>query len=100
MSKRKLSVQAQVAVKCRSVLKDMGIKHRVISRSFSGGSSVTIYVPWSTELSVCQDIHEFVRDYVMGRHCALTDRYIPDNIKDDIPQVKHIDVQRTHSLVS
>lgn len=87
------SRSAQTAAAIRTELKNAfpGIKFRVTSESYTGGSSVRIqYVDGVKR----ERVERVVCKYEQGRFDGMTDSYDYTNSRSDIPQVKYIFVER------
>lgn len=90
------STAAQTAAAIRTELKTAfpGIKFRVTSETYTGGSSVDIYF---TDGVKSERIERIVEKYTMGVFNGMEDIYEMSNRRDDIPQVKYIFVNREMS---
>ena len=87
------SRSAQTAAAIRTELKNAfpGIKFRVTSETYTGGSSVRIeYVDGVKR----ERVERVVCKYEQGRFDGMTDSYDYTNSRSDIPQVKYIFVER------
>lgn len=87
------SRSAQTAAAIRTELKTAfpGIKFRVTSENYTGGSSVRIeYVDGVKR----ERVERVVCKYEQGRFDGMTDSYDYTNSRSDIPQVKYIFVER------
>lgn len=90
---RKLSEHAQAAKLIRTELKKAfpEIKFYVTSESYSGGNSVSIeYIDGPTQ----KQIQEIVDKYEYGHFDGMYDIYEYSNNRNDIPQVKYVQIQR------
>lgn len=81
--------RAQAAKEIRKIVKDMGIKASVRSRS---GSSVVIYVTNATNETV-QNIKDATSKFKYGYFDGTTDCYVMSNNNDNVPQVRFIFVE-------
>ena len=87
------SRSAQTAAAIRTELKNAfpGIKFRVTSENYTGGSSVRIQYVDGVK---CERVERVVCKYEQGRFDSMTDSYDYTNSRSDIPQVKYIFVER------
>jgi len=90
------SRSAQTAAAIRTELKNAfpGIKFRVTSESYTGGSSVDIYF---TDGVKRERVERIVAKYTMGNFNGMEDIFEYTNSRSDIPQVKYIFVNREMS---
>lgn len=90
---KKLSTHAATAKAIRLELKKAFplIKFSVKSDSFAGGNSVS--VSWINGPSRSQ-IHKIVDKYQYGHFDGMRDLYEMTNSREDIPQVKYVQVSR------
>lgn len=93
---KQLSDHAAVAAIIRRELKQRGIRGRVKSSAYSGGTSVSVHV---TDLppAQCLALREFCSPYEYGSFDGMTDCYEYTNARDDIPQVKYLFVDNEAS---
>lgn len=94
--KTQLSTWAQVAKLCRQYMKANGIKGKASSETYSGGTSVRVYVQDQTPEAKAQLESEFAK-YEYGHFDGMTDCYEYNNQRDDIPQVKFLFVENACS---
>lgn len=85
---RELSTPAKAAKQIRDYLKSTGLKARVTSEQYSGGSSLNVYV---TDLKpeLAELVGKLVKRYQYGHFDGMTDCYEYSNHNDDLPQVRH-----------
>lgn len=91
-----MTTAAQAAAAIRTELKNAfpGIKFRVTSENYTGGSSVRIeYVDGVKR----ERVERVVCKYEQGRFDGMTDCYDYTNSRSDVPQVKYIFVERKSS---
>lgn len=90
------SRSAQTAAAIRTELKKAfpGIKFRVTSETYTGGSSVRIEYVDGVK---CERVERVVCKYEQGSFDSMTDCYDYTNSRSDIPQVKYIFVEREMS---
>lgn len=84
---------ARTAVAIRQDLKQHfpTTKFKVISDNYAGGNAVRI----DYENSVpSKEVQKIVDKYQYGHFDGMTDYYDASNIREDIPQVKYVQVQR------
>ena len=95
-TKRQLSSQAQVASIIRKELKRRGITARVRSRSFSFGNAVDVTM---TDLmpGTIKEIREYCVQFEQGHFDGMTDSYEYDNIREDVPQTKYLNINVEYS---
>lgn len=87
---------AQCASEIRKELKDKwpGIKFRVRSDAFTGGTSVT--VSW-TDGPTTEQVSAIIDKYQYGHFDGMIDMYEYSNDRPDIPQAKYVISQRSMS---
>lgn len=87
------SIAAQTATAIRKELKTIfpNIRFRVTSDNFSGGNAVRIH--WVDGPSN-EQIRELTDKYEYGHFDGMIDMYEYSNVRDDIPQVKYVTLQR------
>ena len=91
---KQLSPHAHVAKLIRQHLKEMGIKGRVTSNSYSGGSSVSVELE-NQPREVEKAIEAFCAKFEYGHFDGMNDIYEYSNRNDSIPQVKFLFVNNT-----
>jgi hypothetical protein len=64
-----------------------GVKFKVRSKAYSGGSSVR--VGWANGPRGA-DVEAITDKYEMGAFDGMIDLYVYSNMRDDLPQVKHV----------
>jgi len=91
-----MKISAQTAKAIRVELKKAfpGIKFRVTSQTYSGGSSVSISYQDGVLTS---KVDEVVKKYQMGHFDGMTDSYEYSNYSENLPQVKFVQVSREMS---
>jgi hypothetical protein len=91
-----LSTHAAAAKMVRQELKKHGIAGRVTCSSYSGGTSLNVYVenlePW-----VRKEMELYVGQFEYGHFDGMTDCYEYSNNRDDLPQVKFAFVECSYS---
>lgn len=90
------SDHAAAAAAIRAELKRRGIAGTVRSKSYSGGSSITVQttdLPWR----VAVDLKVFCSDYQNGSYDSMEDCYRYDNRREGCPQVKFVFVENRAS---
>lgn len=93
---KQLSNHAAAAKLIRAELKKHGIKGKVRTRSYAGGSSIDIDVIDQLPATVRQ-IEEFAGQFEYGHFDGMTDCYEYSNIRNDIPQVSFVFVRNEWS---
>jgi len=95
-AKEEKSSQARAASCIRSDLKEKfpRVKFAVRSSSYAGGDSVD--VSW-TDGPTYDDINSLVKKYQYGSFDGMQDLYEYTNTREDIPQSKYVQCQRTLS---
>ena len=89
------SPPAMAAAQIRKKLKEAGIPARVTSRS-RGTSSVDVVVAdQAPEAAV--EIERITAPYRLGHFDGMTDSYVVDNARKDIPQARYVHVQNRPS---
>ena len=88
-AKKQISTHAHVAKRIREFARDLGVKCKARSESYSMGSSVSWRVD-DLHPDIFQKIDEFAKDHVYGHFNGMEDIYESSNSRDDIPQVKYI----------
>lgn len=93
-SKRPMSRHALAAKAIRQELKARipGVKFRVTSESFSMGNAVNVY--WNGEGSTEAEISAVISKYQWGHFDGMSDCYEATNSRDDLPQVKFVQLYR------
>ncbi len=91
------SNHAQVAKLIRAELKKNGIKATVRSKSYSGGSSVTVNVQQDVMPATLKEIEAFCGQFEQGHFDGMTDCYEYSNRRTDIPQIKFVFVNVSYS---
>ena len=86
------SIQAQAAQMIRKELKKHGIKAKVSSKSASMMTAVDITVYNQTPATM-KKIKEFAGQFEYGSFNGMEDIYEYNNSRDDLPQVKYVQVQ-------
>lgn len=95
-SKTTKSNHAAAAAAIRAELKRRGIAGTVRSRSYAGGSSITVQVtdlPWR----VAVDLKVFCSEYQQGSFDSMEDCYRYDNRREGLPQVQYVFVENRAS---
>lgn len=87
---KQISEHAACAKAIRQYLKAEGIKGRVRSECFAGGTSVNIRLDASTSEEQLEQVSAHVSQYKYGAFDGMIDLYEYDNRRDDIPQVKYV----------
>lgn len=83
---------ALTAAAIRKKLKEMGIKASVTSDNFAGGNSVRVHMEdMSPETS--EKVRVMARAYQYGHFDGMNDIYEYSNRREDIPQVKYVQVE-------
>lgn len=91
-----LSEHSAVAKIIRAELKKNNIACNVSAKSYSGGSSVRVYI--SDQLPATVDkIKSFCSSYQEGHFNAMEDIYEYSNSNSDLPQVKFVFVEHSFS---
>lgn len=85
------SQHAAAAKMIRAEIKAMGIKAKVRSESYSGGSSIRIEVI-DQSAEMVKKLEEIAGKYEQGHFDGMTDCYYMSNVKD-YPQVKFVFVE-------
>lgn len=90
---RELTPWAATAKEIRKELRAKwpNVRFRVRSESFAGGSAVDIY--W-TDGPTREQVRDVVGKYEYGYFDGMTDCYYITNRRDDIPQVKFVQLHR------
>ena len=93
MKRNKPSKHALAAKMIKQILKKHfpKIKFNIRSKSYSGGSSV--HIKWIDGPSE-SEVRKLVKDFEYGYFDGMTDTYIVDNYREDIPQVKYVLLER------
>lgn len=81
---------AAAAKAIRKELKEKipGVKFRVRSESFSMGNAVNVY--WNGEGTDEREISDVISKYQYGHFDGMHDTYEASNSRDDLPQVKFV----------
>lgn len=89
-----MTTHAQGAASIRKELKTAfpNIKFSVRSSSFAGGNSVAISYEDGVPSS---EVEKIVRKYQYGSFDGMTDSYTADNVRNDLPQTKYVQVSRS-----
>ena len=90
------STHARAAAEIRAKLKANGIKASVRSESYSGGSSVRVYLT-DPMPAVVNQVTEFAERYQYGSFDGMQDLYEYTNVNKDLPQVKYVFVECHYS---
>lgn len=89
---KQISEHAHAAKLIRAELKKNGIKARVRASSYSGGSSVNVYL--NDELPATRKaVAEYCDQFQMGDFDGMTDLYKYRSGNSDLPQVKFVFVE-------
>lgn len=91
------STWAAAAAAIRTELKKHGIKGKVTSESYSGGSSVRVKVEDQTPATMAK-IESFAKQFQQGHFNSMEDIYEYSNSNDDIPQVRFVFVDNLYSV--
>ena len=88
-----MSIHAESAKAMRKELKKVFplVKFAVTSQSYSGGNSV--HVGWENG-PTSEEVGEVVYKYQYGHFNGMEDIYENTNRRDDLPQVKYVQVRR------
>ena len=86
--KKEISSHAGAAKMVRQFMKANGIAGSVISKSYSMGSSISVYVE-DLPPAQCQVLKDYVSQFEYGHFDGMQDLYEMSNCRDDIPQVKY-----------
>jgi hypothetical protein len=91
-----LSTHAHAAKLIRADLKKAfpNIKFRVVSDSFSMGTSIDVYY---VDGPKSREVEAVIKKYQYGEFNGYTDGYEYSNSRDDIPQVKFVCANRESS---
>lgn len=88
------------AAKCAKEIKSLlrktypGTKFSVRSDQFAGGDAVRISY---TDGPASEEVNKLVSKYQYGNFDGMTDMYEYSNTREDIPQAKYVQVQRSMS---
>ena len=85
------STPAMAAEQIRKKLKEAGIPARVTSRS-RGTSSVDVAVTDQAP-EAAAEIERITAPYQLGHFDGMTDSYVVDNARKDVPQARYVHVQ-------
>ena len=95
--KKKISCHAAAAKEIRQYLKAKGIKARVKAKSYSMGSSVDVWIKEDINPALAEELRLHCGQYQYGHFDGMIDLYEHSNMRDDIPQVKHVFVHVDYS---
>lgn len=86
----------QAAKQIRTILKNAWptVPFRVTSKSYTGGSNVVIH--W-TDGPTRREVEAITKQYQYGSFDGMQDLYEYTNTRDDIPQVRYVQTDRTTS---
>ena len=85
---KEISSHAGAAKMIRQFMKANGIAGSVISKSYSMGSSISVYVE-DLPPAQYQVLKDYVSQFEYGHFDGMQDLYEMSNCRDDIPQVKY-----------
>jgi hypothetical protein len=89
---KKLTNAAQAAKIIRDVMKHHGVKGRVTSKTYSGGSSVDVTLDECLP-ATREQVELFASRFQYGEFDGMTDSYNYTNRDDSIPQVRFVFVR-------
>jgi hypothetical protein len=93
---KKISDHAAVAKLLKAFCKTKGVKIRVRSEAYSGGTSVTVNMVDQSPATL-EEIKSEASQYKYGHFDGMTDSYEYSNSRKDIPQVKFLFVENRMS---
>lgn len=91
------TTHAAAAAQIRAELKRHGIKARVTSQIYSGGSSIRVRIDQDVLPAQCDAVEAFCGRYQYGHFDGMTDCYEYSNTSKDLPQVKFVFVEVDYS---
>lgn len=91
------STHAKAAAMIRKELKTNGINATVRSKSYAGGSSITVSVNQDITPAAKREIEFYCGQFEQGHFDGMTDCYEYSNCRDDLPQVKFVFVNVNYS---
>ena len=94
---KQISSHAAAAKEIRQYLKAQGIKARVRAKTYSMGDSVDVYIQEDINPALAEEIRLHCGQYQYGHFDGMIDLYEHSNMRDDIPQVKHVFVHVDYS---
>ena len=94
--KKQMSEHARAAKAIRAICKEMGLKARVKSSSYSMGSSVRVVLE-NPKQGQQEELEGNISKYQYGHFDGMVDMYELSNYRDDIPQVKFVQVSARYS---
>lgn len=94
---KQISCHAAAAKEIRQYLKAKGIKARVRAKTYSMGSSVDVYVQEDINPALAEELRLHCGQYQYGHFDGMIDLYEMSNVRDNIPQVKHVFVHVDYS---
>lgn len=93
---KQLSTHAAAAKMIRQELKKNGIKGRVRSSTYAGGSSIRVALKDALP-AVKRAVEEYANQFQYGHFDGMIDMYEYSNSRDDIPQVKFVFTENSFS---
>ncbi len=96
-TEKKVSIHAATAKAIRSELKNVWpeFKFKVTSQQFGCGNSVEIKLPKEFDSDLEYALYQLVKKYQYGTTDCMNESYDMTNCRDDIPQVKFVEVSRS-----
>ncbi|MBA3756188.1 MAG: hypothetical protein H0X02_08200 [Nitrosomonas sp.] len=79
-------------------MKILKVKGRVTSERFAGGNAVSVYVE-DLSPALAEQVRSACRQYQYGTYNGNEDMYEGNNIRDELPQVKYVQVSNRPSAV-
>ena len=89
---------ARCAAEIRKFLKEKKIKASVRSSVFAGGDSVDVEIKEIINPEDYNKLQDGLRKYQYGHFDGMIDLYESSNLRDDIPQVKFLQVNYDYNL--
>ena len=93
---KQLSEAAQAAKIIRKELKKHNVPGKVLSSSYSMGSSVRVTLLDPMPATI-KKVRRFCSDYQYGHFDGMNDIYEHSNTNEELPQAKHVTVTAQHS---
>ena len=93
---RQPSRYARAGAMIRRFMREQGIAGRVSGQSYSGGSSIRIYVE-DLQPAVVAQLERYCRQFEYGSFNGMEDIYEYNNVNDDLPQVSYVFVENRMS---
>ena len=93
---KQLSQHAAAAHQIRRELKSQGVEATVRARTFSGGDAVDVIL-YDPLPATVEKVEAFARQYQYGSFDGMQDLYEYTNRRDDLPQVKYVQVHTRYS---